>query len=182
MYHDTPWQVFADNGEAIVGKYATKDEFAVSPHLGMGASHVWVWRKRGDLVEVLLQRRAPDKKTWPDYIDISAAGHIDAGESAVESAAREAQEEIGLTIDSRKLKLIFCIRTPLDRREVDWVFLYQITDEVAFRFDDGEVADVAWFSLAELKEMAKNPEHYKLVPQGNAYFELLFDNIEAILG
>jgi isopentenyldiphosphate isomerase len=54
------------------------------------AFHLWVVRTDG----VLLQRRAPDKSSWPSFLDASAAGHLLAGE-AVQDGLREAEEELG---------------------------------------------------------------------------------------
>ena len=44
------------------------------------SSHVWLLSPEGRL---LLQRRSEAKVTWPGLWDVSAAGHISAGESAV---------------------------------------------------------------------------------------------------
>ncbi len=44
---------------------------------------------------IVLQKRAPDKDTFPNYLDISAAGHYAAGET-IQEAMRELNEELGL--------------------------------------------------------------------------------------
>lgn len=53
--------------------------------------HVWMTDGHG-LVE---QQRAADKDIMPSQWDISVAGHVSAGESALESAIRETLEETG---------------------------------------------------------------------------------------
>ena len=62
-----------------------------------GASHIWVVRRgeKGD--EVLLQKRRPDKDSFPGCLDTSCAGHMTAGEDFVSTALRELGEELGLT-------------------------------------------------------------------------------------
>lgn len=59
------------------------------------AAFVWVFDAAG---RILLQRRSLDKDAWPGRWDASAAGHVAAGESAVEAAVRELAEELGLAV------------------------------------------------------------------------------------
>lgn len=60
--------------------------------------HVWVvLREPGRGPRVLLQRRSAGKDTWPRAVDVSVAGHYQAGES-LEDALRESEEEIGLAL------------------------------------------------------------------------------------
>ena len=180
MAHTEPWQIFSPNGEPVRGKGAPREAFDTDKALGVGASHVWVWRRKDVAVEVLLQRRASDKVTWPGYIDISTAGHIDTNESPAQSAVREAMEEIGLPIPEEDLFYIFSLRTPLDRREIDFVYLYELKRDVEFRFDDGEVDELQWVTIDTLEHMTAHPDDYKLVPQGNEYFALLLQNLRQV--
>lgn len=62
--------------------------------------HVWLAQTtNGDRgktsCKVLLQRRSPYKDTHPNLLDVSCAGHVDAGSDTVETATRELQEELG---------------------------------------------------------------------------------------
>lgn len=57
--------------------------------------HVWFYTAQK---QVLLQKRAGDKDTFPGLWDVSVAGHIHAGETPMEGALREVKEEIGLEI------------------------------------------------------------------------------------
>lgn len=58
--------------------------------------HCWViYRDDTGQDWVILQKRAPDKDTFPDMLDISAAGHYSAGET-IHEAMRELEEELGL--------------------------------------------------------------------------------------
>lgn len=53
------------------------------------ASHIWIYNSAG---EILLQLRAENKELYPNMWDISAAGHISAGEEPIISALREMEE------------------------------------------------------------------------------------------
>ena len=74
------------------------------------AFHCWVVR---GVDEIVMQRRALTKDTFPGLWDASAAGHWRFGETA-EQAAREIAEELGLEVPFSALR--FCGRERLARR------------------------------------------------------------------
>ena len=62
--------------------------------------HLCLYTKDG---EVLLQQRSHKKEIHPLLWDVSVAGHIDAGETFIEAALRETEEEIGLQLQPENL-------------------------------------------------------------------------------
>lgn len=60
---------------------------------------------------LLAQRRAAEKDTWPGYLDVTAAGHLAAGEEPLDGL-REVEEELGLRVDPGGL-------VPLGTRRVE---------------------------------------------------------------
>lgn len=64
--------------------------------------HCWIVRPNN---KILLQLRSKDKSTHPNLLDISAAGHLSAGET-VEDGIREIKEELGIDIDFNNLRKI----------------------------------------------------------------------------
>ena len=60
---------------------------------------------------LLAQRRAAEKDTWPGYLDVTAAGHLAAGEEPLDGL-REVEEELGLRVDPDRL-------VPLGTRRVE---------------------------------------------------------------
>jgi isopentenyl-diphosphate Delta-isomerase len=58
---------------------------------------VLVFRPDGKL---FLQKRGPKKNLYPNRFDLSATGHVQAGEARTEAAARELYEELGLRAQS----------------------------------------------------------------------------------
>ena len=66
-------------------------------------AHVWIVRRRGNSIQILLQKRCMEKDSFPGCYDISSAGHIPAGVDYIPSALRELREELGLTIEPKQL-------------------------------------------------------------------------------
>ncbi|PPD72659.1 hypothetical protein GOBAR_DD30432 [Gossypium barbadense] len=69
------------------------------------AVHVWIFAESTQ--ELLLQKRADCKDSWPGLWDISSAGHISAGDSSLITAQRELQEELWVILPKDAFELIF---------------------------------------------------------------------------
>ena len=63
-------------------------------HLRHRAVFILVYDAQG---KIYLQKRSAAKKIFPGHWDISAAGHVKAGEPCLLAALRELEEELGLT-------------------------------------------------------------------------------------
>jgi len=177
---DELWQEFANNGESKNRGFAR--EYFDDPAKVCATSHVWLWRKTtGGGVEVLIQLRAADKRNWPSHWDISAAGHINLGETPTDAAVRETAEEIDIKLDPKKLYYIFMHRSFNGRcEEFANVFLYKLTGKNEFKFNDGEVAKLKWVSPDELSRMRDENRKEKLVPHPDYYFDQLFAHLKEI--
>lgn len=64
--------------------------------------HCWVSGADSSGPYLLVQRRAAAKDTWPGKLDVSAAGHLGAGETSLDGR-RELEEELGLTVNPNRL-------------------------------------------------------------------------------
>jgi isopentenyldiphosphate isomerase len=73
--------------------------------------HCWICGSDPGGSYLLLQRRAGTKDTWPGYLDVTAAGHLAAGEETLDGL-REVEEELGLRIVPERL-------VPLGTRRVE---------------------------------------------------------------
>jgi isopentenyldiphosphate isomerase len=172
------WQLMSNNGEMLPEKI-DKDDILVQKLLH-GAAHVWIWRNVGGKKQVLLQRRAGNMPIWPSFLDISAAGHTNSGESPLATAVRETREEIGLSLNADELFLVGVHRrlipmpaTVWAHNEFSWIYLYELKNQTEFSLEEREVESVKWVELDDFVEMTKNPDRYKLVPQGSDYFAML---------
>ena len=133
-------------------------------------AHVWIVASDG---RVMLQRRALVKENWPGLWDISVAGHVSAGESAIDAAIRETFEEIGLVITPEELIHIGTLRYRTQLR-ADYIenehhevhIVKRDVDLSTLTLDPLEVAEVRYVHPDEL-------ERYDRVPHEEEYALLL---------
>lgn len=176
------WQEYNERGEAVPYGAITKQQARAG--VLHGASHIWIWRGHGPETEILLQQRAKDKLTWPGFFDISAAGHIDAGELPLHAAVRETKEELGVDIDPKQLRLLFVYRAndTLDNGVIENEFLFvyglRLDSEVTFVHDGEEVDSILWMKLPEFQKLfvGKLPD-MRMVPHGDVYLAELLRGI-----
>ena len=88
-----------DEGGESTGKVAWKS-VAHREGLWHRCFHCWIVNPDGPFL--LFQRRASVKDIWPGYLDVTAAGHLAAGEKPLDGR-REIEEELGLRVDPESL-------------------------------------------------------------------------------
>ncbi|KAH7867214.1 hypothetical protein Vadar_030515 [Vaccinium darrowii] len=149
------------------------------------AVHVWIFSESTQ--ELLLQRRADCKDSWPRLWDISSAGHISAGDSSLISARRELHEELGVILPNDAFELIFiflqeCVINDgkFINNEFNDVYLVTTIAPIpleAFTLQESEVSAVKYIPLEEYKNLlAKEDPEY--VPYDvNGQYGKLFDII-----
>jgi isopentenyldiphosphate isomerase len=125
-------------------------------------SHVWIARRRGGTVQILLQKRCMTKDSFPGCYDISSAGHIPAGDDFIPSAIRELKEELGVEITEEAL--VECgtrkisiddefYGVPFHDRQFSKVFLLWLDWEAAdFTVQKEEIDSVCWMDFEECKK------------------------------
>lgn len=178
MHDNIPWQIYADNGEPILGKSAQPTDLDDDWESIRAAAHIWIWRSKGDSYEVLLQKRAVHVRHGGKY-DISAAGHVDVGETVLRAAVRECKEEIGLDVDPSKLRFSFVHRKNHTVQSFNFVYLYEVDGSQDFVLEDGEVERLDWVDAVQFQEYANDPAAYGVVNHRQAYFVPLLDALEA---
>lgn len=79
------------------------------------AFHCWIVKRASDgHHRVLLQLRSKKKADYPNTLDISAAGHLSAGETA-KDGIRKIKDELGIDIDFNKLVKLFTVTSVSER-------------------------------------------------------------------
>ncbi|RAV07011.1 NAD(+) diphosphatase [Mycolicibacterium sp. GF69] len=86
---------------------------------------------------------------WPERLFSILAGFVEAGESFESCVVREIAEEIGLTVTD----VTYLGSQPWPFPRSLMVGFHAIGDpEQEFAFNDGEIAEAAWFTRAEIRE------------------------------
>jgi isopentenyldiphosphate isomerase len=123
-------------------------------------AHVWIVREKDGVTEVLMQRRSPQKESYPDLYDTSSAGHIPAGDEPRASAVRELREELGIEAAQEDLIYLgkfhgYCDAVFHGRRFIDneVTFVYLLSRKIhedQIIIQEEEISCVDWFSLDEV--------------------------------
>ena len=97
---------------------------------------------------VVLQYRSPEKNHWSGYA--FPGGHIEEGESLVESVIREIKEETGLTISNPQLAAVKNWQLENGTRYI--VFCYKAT-EFTGQLRSSEEGGVSWVPKDQLEKL-----------------------------
>ena len=128
-------------------------------------AHVWIFRRRGGVVQILLQKRSDNKDSDPGCYDISSAGHIPAGSDYIPSAVRELKEELGIAAEPEDLRLVgvhdgryegeFHGRI-FKNHEKSHVFAYEKPVEIEkLKLQKEEVESVKWMRIEDVLAAVK---------------------------
>ena len=121
------------------------------------AVHVFVFNSAGEL---FLQKRSHLKDAHPGLWDSSAAGHLDVGESYVDCAVRELNEELGISVQPGDLKLEAQISSS-ENTGWEFVELFSTTCKGKVRYPCSEVECGAWFPMDEIRAWtARRPQDF----------------------
>lgn len=105
------------------------------------AAHVLVFNSEG---KVFLQLRSMSKDNNPGVWDSACSGHVDAGETYTDAAARELMEEIGLAVKS-PLEPLFKINA-CEETGQEFVWVYRTQSEGPFMLNTDEIDEGRWLS------------------------------------
>jgi len=150
--------------------------------LGLWHASAQVWFVTSDN-EVLLQKRALNKDTYPGLWDISVAGHLSAGDTPKQAAVREIKEEIGLQIEESQL----CFLKLLKRSKIPKVgfldnefnFLFAVKQDIVIedlKLQKEEVAEVKLISITDFKEQLKQNKDL-FVSHGEEYYTYIIKEL-----
>ena len=150
------------------------------------SSHIWIIN---DNNELLVQRRNPYKATFPNLWAISVAGHVDSGETSLDTAIRELKEEVNLDVDPDELEFLFTIKreTPYKDsflRVFDDVYLLRKNiDCEQTKLQVEELTDIKYVYYEYLEDIFKegDKDYVPYTEEHKKLFEILKDrNMEVI--
>lgn len=123
--------------------------------------HCWFISREAEKVYLYLQLRSADKKDYPNLLDITAAGHLLASETA-RDGIREVKEEIGIDVSYNHLKSLGIVEYCVSRQgfidnEFAHVFIHEfIGGWDSFTLQKEEVAGMIRVDFYEFQELWKS--------------------------
>lgn len=111
--------------------------------------HIWLLNKKGEL---MISKRSPNKKNYPNQFTSSAGGHVDKGESYSIAAERELKEELGVVTSLTDLGRFDVIT--LNERAIHHLFI-GIVNDTNFIIDQNEISEYSFLSIESLKDNIK---------------------------
>ena len=112
--------------------------------------------------QVLLQKRSKNKRMWPDMWDITAGGHVDAGEFGFQSVLRESEEELGIKLKKEDLTFIGSSLSTNIKGDIvnkyfnEYYIATKEIDETKLHLQKEEVSEVKWIDKDEIIKKIKN--------------------------
>jgi len=164
---------------SLTGEVKLKSE-AHKKGLWHASVHVWLYTPSG---QILIQKRAHNKDTYPNLWDISVAGHLSAGDTPISAALRETEEEIGLIISAEALLFLKTNKNSkqpsqsiLDN-EFNHLFICCSPINLnQLKLQDEEVAETKLVTVTEFETLLKkNYSHF--VPHGVEYYSYIISRI-----
>lgn len=137
-----------------------------NPALRHRTAHVVVVSSDG---RILLQKRSRLKDVQPGKWDTAVGGHVAHGESFLQAAQRELNEELGLPAETPLTQLFDM--TILNDFESEITRVFSATSDGPFLPQPSEVDDVRFWSVQELKQAFGNGQ---LTPYLEHELALLF--------
>lgn len=112
--------------------------------------------------QVLLQKRSKNKKLWPNMWDITAGGHVLAGEFGFQTVIRETKEEIGIDVNKKDITFIGASISSNQKGEIinnhfnEYYIVNSDVDEKSLKLQEEEVSEVKWIDEEEIIKRIQN--------------------------
>ena len=126
----------------------------------------------------LWQKRSETKDLYPGCWDFSVGGHVNYGQSYIDTAVRELKEELGLDVNDTELDFKGEILVNLPQsNEFFHVFSYKLKEEDNLKYEEEEISDTQWLTLEEVKQSIES-RNVKWYPRPIQILNGLFFNKE----
>lgn len=163
------FDILDENGN-VTGKTAPRS-YVHSHGLFHRTVHIWIIREG----KLLLQRRSHNKDSFPDRLDISSAGHIDAGEEPLTGAVRELYEELGIKAQPSELTLAGKLQRHyvrsfrgkiFDDNELAYVYVYTGNADISqIKVQQSEISEVGLYPYEECLRLAVSDDEPLYLPE-----------------
>ena len=151
------FDVLNERGE-FTGKVETR-EICHEQGLWHRAVYGFIFNKEGD---VLLQKRSANKKLWPNFWDVTAGGHVLAGEFGLQAIIREIKEELNINVNENEVKYLVGSTSINEKGNIinkhfnEAFIINKDIDIEQIKLQKEEVSDIKWFTKKEILDRINN--------------------------
>lgn len=166
------FDVLNENGE-FAGKIESREK-CHKEGLWHKAVVVFIINSKG---QVLLQKRSSKKKLWPNMWDITAGGHVLAGEFGFEAIIRECEEEIGIKLQKNDLTFIGSVKSTNIKGDIvnnhfnEYYIANKEIDETKLKLQEEEVSEIKWVDKENI--IARIKDNYNGITDKDGCWEYL---------
>lgn len=139
-----------DNNDNLVGVQKPRSVVHSKRKDWHRTTHIWIIN---DDREILCQKRSLKKDANPGIWQPFFGGHVKAGETYEKAAISELKDEVGISVSAHALKPIYIERYEPEKH-FSWISLLRWNGNAQdLKFNDGEVSEVKWIPLEQLKKL-----------------------------
>ncbi|KFK93276.1 MULTISPECIES: NUDIX hydrolase YfcD [unclassified Serratia (in: enterobacteria)] len=139
---DTEWVDIVNEQNEVIAQSSRQQMRA--QRLRHRATYIVVHNGMG---RILVQRRTDSKDFYPGWLDACAGGVVQSGENMLDSARREAEEELGIAGVPFAEHGMFYFEENQCRI---WGALFSCVSHGPFALQEDEVAEVSWMTPEEI--------------------------------
>lgn len=99
--------------------------------------------------KLFVPRRHPDKRLFPQRLDVSVGGHVTSGDSYEETFKKEAQEELNIDISHLKYKILGKM-SPFTDGVSAFTTVYEIESDETPNYNPEDFIEHFWLTPEEL--------------------------------
>lgn len=143
--------VIVNKKDKVIG--AEERRFLIKKGLIHRIVRVLLFNSKG---QVFLQKRSPNKDTWPNKWDQSIGGHVNEGEDYDNAVKREAKEELGIDgVEFKKVVKFYTEDKTGNHLKKRFNMLYEGIYDGEVSLQGDEISEGGWFDMAEADRWMK---------------------------
>jgi len=136
-----------NDSDQIIG-YREKEQ-AYKEKAMLRSIQIFVYNSRGELY---IQKRSKNKARFPGYFCTSVAGHVEPGESYMDAAIRELEEELGLK-KPENLKFIVKEKIPVGENIHAITSLFAMTTDKPITLQKKEIEMGKFYPINKIQQL-----------------------------
>lgn len=119
---------------------------------------------------LIVQQKNKPGRPGPKMVLSQPTGHVEQGETIEEAVVREVKEETGYTVRPTSLIGVYLKQWP-DKTSIRFSFHCELTDEEQAPIKDGEIDEVLWLPIKEVKARRDEYRPGSSAPTFDDYFD-----------